>query len=486
MDRTYAADRDWRAVLGGLRSAEGGATYETVDPATEDILAAVPQCSAADIDAAVAAAEQAQRAWAGLSPRARAAQVREFARLLRENADELAMLDALDAGLPVAAMRTDVAFAIDYIEIMCDLALQLGGQTIPATAEHLHYTIREPFGVVARIVPYNHPLFFSASKLAPPLVAGNAVILKAPDQAPLSALRIGELAQEALPPGLVSVVSGTGATTGRALVQHPRIRRIAFIGSGPTGRLIQRDAADAGVKEVSLELGGKNAMIVFGDADPAAAAAGAVAGMNFVTTAGQSCGSTSRLLVHESLAAEVCKHVTAGAESVVVGDPAQEQTQMGPVISQGHLEHVKRLIEAGLREGAQLLTGGGRPAGRGDRGYYIAPTILTDVAPDSTLAQTEVFGPVLSVTTFRDEDEAVRIANSVPFGLTGAIWTSDVQRAHRIARHLEAGYIWINGSARHFWGVPFGGFKDSGVGREESLEELQSFTQVKAISVILG
>ena len=486
MDRTYAADRDWRAVLGGLRSAEGGATYETVDPATEDILAAVPQCSAADIDAGVAAAEQAQRAWAGLSPRARAAQVREFARLLRENADELAMLDALDAGLPVAAMRTDVAFAIDYIEIMCDLALQLGGQTIPATAEHLHYTIREPFGVVARIVPYNHPLFFSASKLAPPLVAGNAVILKAPDQAPLSALRIGELAQEALPPGLVSVVSGTGATTGRALVQHPRIRRIAFIGSGPTGRLIQRDAADAGVKEVSLELGGKNAMIVFGDADPAAAAAGAVAGMNFVTTAGQSCGSTSRLLVHESLAAEVCKHVTAGAESVVVGDPAQEQTQMGPVISQGHLEHVKRLIEAGLREGAQLLTGGGRPAGRGDRGYYIAPTILTDVAPDSTLAQTEVFGPVLSVTTFRDEDEAVRIANSVPFGLTGAVWTSDVQRAHRIARHLEAGYIWINGSARHFWGVPFGGFKDSGVGREESLEELQSFTQVKAISVILG
>jgi 2-formylbenzoate dehydrogenase len=487
MDRTYAADRDWRAVLGGhLRSAAGGATYETVDPATEDILAAVPQCSAADIDAAVAAAGQAQRAWAGLGPRARAAHVREFAGLLRENADELAMLDALDAGLPVAAMRTDVAFAIDYIEIMCDLALQLGGQTIPATAEHLHYTVREPFGVVARIVPYNHPLFFAAAKLAPPLVAGNAVILKAPDQAPLSALRIGELAQEALPPGLVSVVSGTGATTGRALVQHPRIRRIAFIGSGATGRLIQRDAADTGVKEVSLELGGKNAMIVFADADPAAAAAGAVAGMNFVTTAGQSCGSTSRLLVHESLAADVCKHVAAGAETVVVGDPAQERTQMGPVITRGHLDHVERLIEAGLREGAQLLTGGGRPAGRGDRGYYIAPTVLTGVAPDSTLGQTEVFGPVLSVMTFRDEDEAVRIANSVPFGLTGAVWTSDVRRAHRVARNLEAGYIWINGSARHFWGVPFGGFKDSGIGREESLEELQSFTQVKAVSVILG
>lgn len=487
MDRTHAADRDWHAVIGGrLRSAEEAATYETVDPATEDVLAAVPQCSAADIDAAVAAAEKAQRPWAALAPRARAAQVRQFAALLRAHADELAMLDALDAGLPVAAMRADVAFAVDYIEIMCDLALELGGRTIPATAEHLHYTVREPFGVVARIVPYNHPLFFSASKLAPPLVAGNAVILKAPDQAPLSALRIGELAQEALPPGLVSVISGAGATTGRALVQHPRIRRIAFIGSGTTGRSIQRDAADAGVKEVSLELGGKNAMIVFEDADPAAAAAGAVAGMNFVTTAGQSCGSTSRLLVHESLAAEICKHVAAGAEGVIVGDPAQERTQMGPVVTRRHLDHVQRLIEAGLREGAQLLTGGGRPAGSGDRGYYIAPTVLTDVAPDSTLGQTEVFGPVLSVMTFRGEDEAVRIANSVPFGLTGAVWTSDVRRAHRVARSLEAGYIWINGSARHFWGVPFGGFKDSGVGREESLEELQSFTQVKAVSVILG
>ena len=487
MDRTHAADRDWHAVIGGrLRSAEEAATYETVDPATEDVLAAVPQCSAGDIDAAVAAAEEAQRPWAALAPRARAAQVRQFAALLRAHADELAMLDALDAGLPVAAMRTDVAFAVDYIEIMCDLALELGGRTIPATAEHLHYTVREPFGVVARIVPYNHPLFFAASKLAPPLVAGNAVILKAPDQAPLSALRIGELAQEILPPGLVSVISGTGATTGRALVQHPRISRIAFIGSGDTARSIQRDAADAGVKDVSLELGGKNAMLVFEDADPAAAAAGAVAGMNFVTTAGQSCGSTSRLLVHESLAAEICKHVAAGAEGVIVGDPVQDRTQMGPLITRRHLDHVQQLIEAGLRDGAQLLTGGGRPAGGGDRGYYLAPTVLTDVSPDSTLGQTEVFGPVLSVMTFRDEEEAVRIANSVPFGLTGAVWTSDVRRAHRVARSLEAGYIWINGSARHFWGVPFGGFKDSGVGREESLEELQSFTQVKAVSVILG
>jgi hypothetical protein len=215
-------------------------------------------------------------------------------------------------------------------------------------------------------------------------------------------------------------------------------------------------------------------MIVFGNADPAVAAAGAVAGINFVTTAGQSCGSASRLLVHESLAAGVCKHVAAGVEGVVVGDPVRERTQMGPVITRRHLDHVQALIAAGLREGAQLLAGGGRPAGTGDRGCYVAPTVLTGVAPGSTLGQTEVFGPVLSVMTFRDEDEAVRIANWVPFGLAGAVWTIDVRRAHRVARGLEAGYIWINGSARHFWGGAFGGFKDSGAGREERTAELHS------------
>jgi 2-formylbenzoate dehydrogenase len=383
-------------------------------------------------------------------------------------------------------MKTDVAFAAEYIEIMCDLALGLGGQTIPATAEHLHYTVREPFGVVARIVPYNHPLFFSAAKLAPPLVAGNAVILKAPDQAPLSALRIGELAQQVLPPGLVSVVSGSGQVTGRALVRHPAIRRIGFIGSGGTGRAIQRDAAETGVKEVSLELGGKNAMIVCSDADPLAAAAGAVNGMNFATTAGQSCGSTSRLLVHESLAEEVIKHVVAGLEAITVGDPADGSTEMGPLITAAHRDRVAALIQTARDEGADLLTGGSRPAAVTERGYFLAPTVLAGVAPDSTLATTEVFGPVLAVLTFRDEAEAVRIANAVPFGLTGAVWTSDVRRAHRLARSLEAGYIWVNGSARHFWGVPFGGVKDSGIGREESLEELQSFTTLKSVNVLLG
>ena len=289
-----------------------------------------------------------------------------------------------------------------------------------------------------------------------------------------------------LPPGLVSVVSGSGPVTGRALVRHPAIKRIGFIGSGATGRAIQRDAAETGVKEVSLELGGKNAMIVFDDADPLAAAAAAVNGMNFATTAGQSCGSTSRLLIHESLADEVIKHVVAGLEAITVGDPADANTEMGPLITAAHRDRVAALIQAARDEGADLLTGGGRPAAITERGYFLAPTVLAGVAPDSTLATTEVFGPVLAVLTFRDEAEALRIANAVPFGLTGAVWTSNVRRAHRLARSLEAGYIWVNGSARHFWGVPFGGVKDSGIGREESLEELQSFTTLKSVNVLLG
>jgi 2-formylbenzoate dehydrogenase len=227
-------------------------------------------------------------------------------------------------------------------------------------------------------------------------------------------------------------------------------------------------------------------MIVFSDADPLAAAAGAVNGMNFATTAGQSCGSTSRLLVHESLAEEVIKHVVAGVEAITVGDPANASTEMGPLITAAHRDRVAALVQTARDEGADLVTGGGRPAAAPERGYFLAPTVLAGVAPDTTLATTEVFGPVLAVLTFRDEAEAVRIANAVPYGLTGAVWTSDVRRAHRLARDIEAGYVWVNGSARHFWGVPFGGVKDSGIGREESLEELQSFTTLKAVNVLLG
>ncbi len=325
-------------------------------------------------------------------------------------------------------------------------------------------------------------------------MAGNAVVLKAPDQTPLSAIRLAELAREVLPEGLFGgVVTGRGATAGAALVAHPLVRRVGFIGSPPTtGRQIQRLAAEHGVKYVTLELGGKNPpMIVMPDADlgGAAARSAVVGGMNFTTTAGQSCGSTSRLLLHEAIADEVINSVVDQVAAIKVGHPPlSDGTDMGPVIDQAQYSKSLQAIESGRAAGASVLIGGGRAEGVGDKGWYVAPpTVLADVAPQAAVARDEIFGPVLSVLIVRDEAEAVEVANSVEFGLTAAVWTNDLRQAHRMAAGgLDAGYVWINGSARHYWGgLPFGGRKSSGVGSEESTEELLSYTQVKAVSVTL-
>ncbi|CAM3954008.1 2-formylbenzoate dehydrogenase [Mycolicibacterium frederiksbergense] len=410
--------------------------------------------------------------------------LRALATLMREHTEELALLDAIDGGFPLPAMRDDVNWAAEVLELMADAAFDIGGRTIPLSA-NLHYTLQQPYGVVARIVPFNHPVLFAGSKIAAPLMAGNAVVLKAPDQTPLSAIRLAQLAREVLPEGLFGVVTGHGATAGAALVAHPLVRRIGFIGSPGTGRHIQRLAAEHGVKYVTLELGGKNPMIVMPDADLEAAAKSAVAGMNFTTTAGQSCGSTSRLLLHEAIADEVIDLVVDQVAAIKVGDPLVDGTDMGPVIDQAQYSKSLRAIESGRAGGASVLTGGGRAQGVGSKGWYVAPTVLAGVAPQADVARDEIFGPVLSVLTVRDEAEAVEVANSVEFGLTAAVWTNDVSQAHRMAAGLDAGYVWINGSARHYWGLPFGGWKSSGVGSEESTEELLSYTQVKAVTVTL-
>lgn len=480
---TTAVDRPWQIVLGG-RPMPTAARYPIEDPTTGRPLAEAPDCSPDEVDRVVRAAAVAQRSWAMLPARTRAAKVREFAALLGEHTEELAALDAVDAGFPLAVMRADVGAARTLLEIMADHALGLGGATFPLSG-NLHYTLQEPYGVVGRIVPFNHPLFFAAGKVAAPLVAGNAVVLKAPDQTPLSALRMAELAAEVFGPDLCAVVTGRGATTGQALVRHPLIRRIGFIGAPDTGQLIQRQAAESGVKHVSLELGGKNALIVMPDADLARAAESAVFGMNYTATAGQSCGSTSRLLLHESIADEVLEAVVEQVRAIRVGHPLAEGTQMGPVIDHKQYEKSIGAIEAATAAGARVLTGGGRPDTVGEQGWYVAPTVLDAMAPDNPAAVEEVFGPVLSVLTFREEAEAVAIANASEYGLTAGVWTSEVTRAHRMAAQLQAGYVWINGSSRHYWGLPFGGVKASGVGREESLEELLSYTETKAVTVVL-
>jgi 2-formylbenzoate dehydrogenase len=464
-----------------------GRYFADESPATEEIVAAVPDGGAADVEAAVAAALPAAAQWRRVPARERGDLVGELARVLEQNADELTRLDALDGGHPVSGMHLDVAIAADVLRLFAGLAIELKGSTIPATAQHLHLTVREPFGVVGRIIPFNHPLMFAAGKIAAPLVAGNAVILKPPDIAPLSALRIGELFASVLPPGVLSVVVGDGPAAGRAVARHPEIRRIGFIGSDATGRAIQRDAAEVGVKDITLELGGKNALIAFPDADPEAVAGSAVAGMNFARSAGQSCGSTSRLLLHESIADEVLERVAARMSAIRIGSPLDPGTEMGTMASRAQYAKTMRYIGVARDEGAQLVTGGGRPAELKDEpGLYVAPTLFRGVRPDMRIAREEVFGPVLSALTWKDEDEAIRVANAVGYGLTGSVWTNDIRRAHRVAGALEAGYLWINGSSAHFTGVPFGGVKLSGVGREESLDELLSYTQLKTINVMLG
>jgi len=480
-------DREWTLLIGGrARPAASGRTQEDESPVTGEVIATVPDGDAEDVDVAVQAALPAAAAWRAVPARERGAVVAGLAGILARHADELALLDAIDGGHPVTGMHADIDIAVDTLRLFGGLAIELAGRTIPATAENLHLTVREPFGVVGRIIPFNHPVMFAAAKIAAPLVAGNAVILKPPEVAPLSALRLGELFAGALPEGLLSIVAG-GPGAGRAIARHPAIRRIGFIGSDATGRAIQRAAAEVCVKDVTLELGGKNALIAMADADPEQVAESAVAGMNFVKSAGQSCGSTSRLLLHESIADDVIQRTAAHMEAIRVGSPLEPGTEMGTLATRAQYDKTMRYLAIGRDEGAGLVTGGGRPAGlESAPGLYVAPTLFRDVDSGGRLAREEVFGPVLSAMTWKTEEEAVRLANAVDFGLTAAVWTPDINRAFRVAGALEAGFVWINGSARHFTGVPFGGVKLSGIGREESLDELLSYTQLKTLNVMLG
>ncbi|MDX3907187.1 MAG: aldehyde dehydrogenase family protein [Pigmentiphaga sp.] len=469
---------------GGAWHAPAGGFAATFNPATGQALAQAPQADAADVDAAVRAAQQGFRTWSQVPAARRGALLREIANRLRTHADELALLDSANCGNPFKRMQPDAHNAAAQIDYYAGLVHELKGETIPTADGGLNYSVREPLGVVARIVAYNHPLMFLAGKLAPVLAAGNSVIMKAPDQAPLSALRFAEIVDGVLPPGVLNIVTG-GRECGEALVRHPLVKKVALIGSVPTGAAILRAAADK-IMPVTLELGGKNPLVVCPDADPDGAVLGAINGMNF-TWAGQSCGSTSRLFVHESLYDRILDGICSKLPDLHrCGLPTDPATTMGCLISQAQFDKVMGYIELARSEGARLAYGGGRPADPAlAAGWFIEPTVFADVTPGMRIFREEVFGPVLSVIKWHDEDRLVADVNSVEYGLSASIYTRDLARAHRLARRIEAGYVWINTSSAHYTGANFGGYKKSGLGREEGLEELLAYTQVKNVHVAL-
>jgi betaine-aldehyde dehydrogenase len=469
---------------GGEWHAPHSETFtELTNPASGASLGHIANAGPTDIDATVAAARAGFSAWRRVAPLERGRILREAAAIVRANAAELALLDSTDCGNPVSEITVDVMIGAALLDFFAGIVSEIKGESFDTGAGSVNFSVREPLGVVARIIPFNHPILFAAGKIAAPLAAGNAVVLKPPEQAPLSSLRLAELIGHLFPPGAFNVVAGD-RESGARLVSHPGVAMIAVTGSVPTGKAIMRSAADS-LKPVLLELGGKNALIAFPDADPDEVAAAAVAGMNF-TWCGQSCGSTSRAFVHESIHDAVVARIKQRCAAYEPGVPTDPKTTMGAIISKTQCERVLDYIAIGRAEGASVVYGGGRPAATElAGGNFVEPTVFVGVEQHMRIASEEIFGPVLAVLRWSDEAAMLADVNRVDYGLTCSIWTRDLDTAHRTAQAVEAGYIWINDVAAHYLGAPFGGYKQSGIGREECLEELLAYTQVKNVHIKL-
>jgi betaine-aldehyde dehydrogenase len=468
---------------GEWREPERGRTVDSCNPATGELLATIADAGEEDVAPAVAAARAGFEAWRDIHPYERAKLLREIAAIVRKHGAELAMLDAADCGNPFSELMRDVDIAAFNLDYFAGLVSEMKGSTVPLGPGALSYSVREPYGVVARICPFNHPMMFSIGKIAAPLAAGNSVIVKPPEQAPLSALRAAELLDGLLPPGVFNVLPG-GRDLSAALVAHPDVAMIAAIGSVPMGKAVARSAADQ-LKPTLLELGGKNALVALPDADPDQVASAAVRGMNF-SWCGQSCGSTSRAFIHDDIYEAVIERLPHHAAQFRPGLPTDPATTMGCLVSRQQFDRVVDFVASGKAEGARLVCGGSPPQDQAlAGGLYLDPTIFADVTMDMRIAREEIFGPVLSVLRWNDEAAVMREVNSVPYGLTFSVFTRDISRAHRLIARAEAGFCWINEVGKHFPGTSFGGYKLSGGGREESLAELLAFTQEKTVYVNL-
>jgi phenylacetaldehyde dehydrogenase len=476
-------------INGKWVEAASGKTFATFNPATGEVLARVAEGDREDIDRAVKAARAAFETgrWSQLTPSERGRAIWKLADLLEENLEEFAELESLDNGKPLKIARVaDVPLAVDLLRYMAGWATKIEGNSIPISvpyapgAKFLAYTLREPVGVVGQIIPWNFPLLMAAWKLGPALATGNTVVLKPAEQTPLTALRLGELIQEAgIPDGVVNIVPGYGETAGAALAAHPGVDKIAFTGSTEVGKLILQAAA-GNLKKVSLELGGKSPNVVFADVDLDAAIAGASSAIFF--NHGQCCCAGSRLYVENKIFDKVVEGVAEHARKINVGSGLDPDTDMGPLVSVEQLNRVCGYLESGLSEGAKAVAGGGR---HGDKGYFVKPTVLVNTNEKMKVVQEEIFGPVVTAIPFSDPAELVTQANDSVYGLAAGVWTRDISKAHRLASQLRAGTVWINCYNIFDAALPFGGYKQSGWGREMGHEVLEQYTEVKAVCTAL-
>ena len=468
-------------VDGRWVAASSGKTFDSIDPATGEVLARVAEGDKADIDLAVRAARRAFESgpWSKMTASERGRVIWKLADLLEQHTEEFAELETLDNGKPISVSRVaDVPLAVDLFRYMAGWATKIEGSTIPIAGPFLAYTRREPIGVVGQIIPWNFPLLMAAWKLGPALATGCTIVLKPAEQTPLSALRLGELALEAgLPPGVLNIVTGFGETAGAALAAHPDVDKIAFTGSTEVGKLIVQAAA-GNLKKVTLELGGKSPNIVFDDADVNKATAGAANAIFF--NHGQCCCAGSRLFIEDKIFDKVVEGVSESAKKIRVGPGMNTDTQMGPLVSEEQFRRVCGYMEAGLNEGAKAVVGGKKV---GNRGYFVEPTVLVNTNPKMKVVQEEIFGPVVTAMPFKSIDEIAAEANNTNYGLAAGIWTKDIGKAHSLANKLKAGTVWVNCYNVFDAAMPFGGYKQSGWGREMGKEALELYTETKAVCV---
>nr|WP_314563897.1 betaine-aldehyde dehydrogenase [uncultured Pseudomonas sp.] len=474
-------------IGGRYVAATGGDTFETLNPATGEVLAVVQSASRADVDKAVAAAAAGQKVWAAMTAMQRSRILRKAVDILRERNDELALLETLDTGKALSETQAvDIVTGADVLEYYAGLVPALEGEQIPLRETSFVYTRREPLGVVAGIGAWNYPIQIALWKSAPALAAGNAMIFKPSEVTPLTALKLAEIYTEAgLPAGVFNVVNGVGPEVGVALTEHPGIEKISFTGGVATGKKVMASAAGSTLKEVTMELGGKSPLIVCDDADLERAADIAVMA-NFFSS-GQVCTNGTRVFVPQALKADFEAKVVERVKRIKLGDPLAAETNFGPLVSTPHMEKVLGYIAQGQAEGARLLTGGERVTqGELAKGNFVAPTVFTDCRDDMAIAREEIFGPVMSILAYADEDEVVRRANDTEYGLAAGVVTRDLARAHRMIHRLEAGICWINTWGESPAEMPVGGYKHSGVGRENGLTTLGHYTRIKSVQVELG